>query len=70
VPLDSLSEEFAIPGRNWRGKTLDEKTFSFCYLFIQHIKTARSWFKWGCLQYVRTSSFNCSDWRHKSMFGS
>jgi len=27
-----------VPGRNWGGKAVDEKTLSFYYLFIQHIK--------------------------------
>jgi len=42
VPLGSLREEFLIPeskfvpGRNWGGKTVDEKTSSFYYFFIQH----------------------------------
>jgi len=55
VPFDSLSEEFVIPGRkfvpgrNWGGKTVDEKTLSFYYLFIQHMKTARGWFRWEYL---------------------
>jgi len=41
VPLDSLSEEFFILGRNGNsfkgGKAVDEKNFDFYYLFIQHI---------------------------------
>jgi len=26
-----------IPGRNWGGKAVDEKTLSFYYYFIQHV---------------------------------
>jgi len=43
VPLGSLWEEFLfpgrkfVPGRNWGGKAVDEKTLSFSYLFIQYI---------------------------------
>jgi len=33
-------------------------------LFIQRIKTAqRGWFRWECVEYERTSCFNCTDWR-------
>jgi len=36
-----------------------------------NIETAhRCWFRWECLHCARTSYFNCSDWRCKSMFGS
>jgi len=63
-PLGSLREEFLIPGRNfvpgrnWGGKAVDEKTLSFYYYFIQHIKTVRlGWFRCECLHYASTSCF-------------
>ena len=43
VPLGSLREEFLIPGRkvvprrNWGGTAVDQETWGFCYLLIQHI---------------------------------
>jgi len=72
MPLGSLMEEFLIPGRNfvpgrnWGGNAVDYETFSFYYLFIQHIKTAQQgWFRWESPQYASTSCFTCSDWHHK-----
>jgi len=73
VPLSlSLREEFFnfgrkfVPGRNWGGKAVDEKTFNFYYIFIQHMKTAqRGWFRWEGLRYERASCFNCSDCCYK-----
>jgi len=73
APLGSLKEEFLISGgkfvprRNWGGKAVNEKTLSFYYLFIQHIKNAqRGWLRWQCRQYAMTSCFNCMDRRYKT----
>jgi len=47
VPLGSTREEFLIPGRkffperNWGEKSVDEKTLSLYFLFIE-----RGWFRW------------------------
>ena len=64
-PLGSLREEFIIrgrkfvPGKNWRGKAVGEKTLNFYCYVIQHIKitTQRDCFRWGCLHNASTSCF-------------
>jgi len=61
-PLGSLREEFLIPGRkfvpgrNWGGKAVNEKTKNIIFIYSTHIKIAqRGWFKWECLQCASTS---------------
>ena len=59
--VGSLREEYLIPGKESCGR----KNVNFLLFFYSTHKKLRGWFRRECLQYARTSCFNCNDQRYK-----